>query len=54
MKVVINIDIMTKMAINLDCSPIRVRSIYKTKDEEARFRRQGQRLCKWEMRCASV
>ena len=36
----INIDIMIKMAINLDCSPIRVRSIYKTKNEKARFKRQ--------------
>ena len=36
---VTNIGIMVKMATNLDCSPVRVRSIYKTKDEEARFRR---------------
>ena len=35
-----NIGIITKMAPNLDCSPVRVRSIYKTKDKEARFRRQ--------------
>ena len=50
----ININIITKMTINLDCSPVRVRSIYRTKNKEARFRRQEQRLCKWKMRCASV
>ena len=36
----ININIIAKMAINLDCSQGRVRSIYKIKNEEARFRRQ--------------
>ena len=50
----ISIDIITKMAINLNCSPVRVRSIYKTKDKEARFRRQEQRLCKQEMKCVFV
>ena len=50
----INIDIIAKMAINLNCSPVRVRFIYKTKNEEAGFKRQWQKLCKWEMRCASV
>ena len=35
-----NIGIMAKMTTNLDCSPVRVRSIYKMKDEEAEFRRQ--------------
>ena len=37
---VTNIDIMVKMATNLDCSLVRIRSIYKTKDKEAEFRRQ--------------
>ena len=32
MRVATNIDIMAKMATNLDCSPVRVRSIYKMKD----------------------
>ena len=40
MRVVINIGIMTKIVINLDCSSVRVRSIYKTKDEEARRKKQ--------------
>ena len=42
------------MTINLNCSSDRVRFIYKTKDEEAEFRRQWWKLCKWEMKCASV
>ena len=49
-----NIGIMTKMATNLDCSPVRVKSIYKMKDKKARFKRKQQRLYKQEMRCASV
>ena len=49
-----NIAIMAKMATNLDCSLVRVRSIYKTKDKEVRFKRQQQKLCKWEIKCASV
>ena len=40
MRVIINIDIMIKMIINLNCSLVRVRFIYKMKDEKARFRRQ--------------
>ena len=54
MRMTINIDIMIKMAINLNCSSVKVRSIYKTKDKETKFRRQGQKLYKWEMKCASV
>ena len=54
MRVAINIDIMIKMIINLNCSSVRVRSIYKIKNKRARFRRQEQRLYKWEMRCAFV
>ena len=47
---VINIDIIAKMATNINCSQDRVKSIYKTKDEETRFKRKKQRLCKQEMR----
>ena len=36
----INIDIMTKMTINLNCSPVRVKFIYKTKNKEVKFKRQ--------------
>ena len=36
----INIDIMAKMTINLNCSSIKVKSIYKMKDEKTKFRRQ--------------
>ena len=35
----INIDIIAKMVINLDYSPVKVKSIYKTKDKETKFKR---------------
>ena len=36
----ININIMIKMAINLNYSPVRVRSIYKTKDKKQKSKIQ--------------
>ena len=49
-----NIGIVAKKAINLDCSPVKVRSIYKIKDKEAKFRRKELKLCKWEIKYVSV
>ena len=46
MRVAINIDIMAKITTNLDCNPVKVRSIYKMKDKGTKFRRQKQRLYK--------
>ena len=54
MGMAINIGIMTKITINLDCSKDKVRFIYKIKNKKTRFKRQKQRLCKQEMRHASV
>ena len=36
----INIDIIAKMAINLNCNSIKVRFIYKMKNEETKFRKE--------------
>ena len=36
----ININIIIKMIINLNCSSVKIRFIYKMKNEETKFRRQ--------------
>ena len=40
MRVAININIIIKMIINLDCNSDRVRFIYKIKNKETEFRKQ--------------